>query len=66
MVGVIGYGTAIPRRRIRVQEIARVWGKDGDKIGSGLGIKERQSPHLTKIHALLQWKHRAKPCNQAE
>ncbi len=41
MVGVIGYGTAIPRRRIRVQEIARVWGKDGDKISAGLGVKEK-------------------------
>ncbi|MGB9576956.1 MAG: hydroxymethylglutaryl-CoA synthase [Candidatus Micrarchaeia archaeon] len=37
----MGYGVAIPRLRIKVSEIARVWGKDGESLSDGLGIKEK-------------------------
>ena len=40
-VGIVGYGAYVPRRRIKVEEIARVWSKDGAKISSGLGVKEK-------------------------
>ena len=39
--GIIGYGAAIPRLRIKTTEIARVWGKDGEHIAAGLGVKEK-------------------------
>ena len=39
--GLVGYGVAIPCRRIKTTEIARVWGKDGNKISAGLGLKEK-------------------------
>jgi len=39
--GIIGYGVHVPWRRIRVEEIARVWGKDGKKIAKGLNVKEK-------------------------
>jgi hydroxymethylglutaryl-CoA synthase len=41
MIGIVGYGVAIPMRRIGVREIARVWGKEGKAIEEGLGIKEK-------------------------
>ncbi|VVB98759.1 Hydroxymethylglutaryl-CoA synthase [uncultured archaeon] len=40
-VGIVGYGAYVPRRRITVDEIARVWHKDGKKVSSGLGVKEK-------------------------
>ncbi len=40
-VGIVGYGAHIPRMRIKVEEIARVWNKDGAKISAGLGVKEK-------------------------
>ncbi len=41
MVGISAYGTAIPLRRIRVEEIARQWGKDPSNIKKGLNVKEK-------------------------
>ncbi|MCR4369258.1 MAG: hydroxymethylglutaryl-CoA synthase, partial [archaeon] len=40
-VGIIGYGAYVPRKRIKVDEIARVWNKDGPKISAGLGVLEK-------------------------
>ncbi len=40
-VGIVGYGAYVPIMRITVDEIAKVWNKDGKKIGSGLGVKEK-------------------------
>ncbi|MDD5148839.1 MAG: hydroxymethylglutaryl-CoA synthase [Candidatus ainarchaeum sp.] len=41
MVGIVGYGVQVPLRRITVEEIARVWKKDGKKISAGIGVKEK-------------------------
>ncbi|MFH1780031.1 MAG: hydroxymethylglutaryl-CoA synthase [Candidatus Micrarchaeota archaeon] len=41
MAGIIGYGAFIPRFRIKVEEIARVWGKNAEQTSKGLGIKEK-------------------------
>ena len=41
MVGIIGYGTYVPKYRITVEEIARVWQKDGKAISKGLNVKEK-------------------------
>ena len=40
-VGIVSYGTYVPRMRIKSEEIAKVWEKEGAKIASGLGIKEK-------------------------
>jgi hydroxymethylglutaryl-CoA synthase len=43
--GIVSYGVYIPRFRIRVDEIARVWG-DGDDISEGLRVFEKSVPDL--------------------
>lgn len=40
-VGIVGYGVRIPRMRIKVEEIARVWEKDGKRIAASLGLEEK-------------------------
>ncbi len=39
--GIVSYGAAVPRMRIRVEEIAKVWGKEGGRVAAGLGISEK-------------------------
>lgn len=39
--GIVGYGAYVPRFRITVEEIARVWKKDGKAISASLGVKEK-------------------------
>lgn len=39
--GIVGYDAYIPRKRITVEEIARVWKKNGKAISMGLGVKEK-------------------------
>ena len=41
MVGIITYGAYIPRYRIKVEEIARVWGANAAEISGGLGVFEK-------------------------
>jgi len=40
-VGVVGYGCYIPRYRIKVEEIAKVWGQDPETIKNGLLVYEK-------------------------
>lgn len=44
MVGIITYGAYIPRFRITVEEIARVWGANAAEISGGLGVLEKAVP----------------------
>ena len=41
MVGIVGYGVYVPLYRITVEEIARVWGKNGKSIAESLNVKEK-------------------------
>ena len=53
MVGIITYGVYIPRFRIRVDEIARVWGANADEITGGLGVYEKSVPDLDEDTATI-------------
>ncbi len=44
MAGIIGYGAYIPRNRIRVEEIAKVWGADAPGFKKGLMLEEKSVP----------------------
>ncbi|MBI4170606.1 MAG: hydroxymethylglutaryl-CoA synthase [Candidatus Aenigmarchaeota archaeon] len=43
-IGIAGYGAYIPRFRIKVEEIAKVWGMDANAIKDGLLVEEKSVP----------------------
>ncbi|MFH1200655.1 MAG: hydroxymethylglutaryl-CoA synthase [Candidatus Micrarchaeota archaeon] len=53
MAGIVGYGTFIPKLRIKSEEIARVWGKDPVRVSEGLGIKEKAVAAIDEDSATL-------------
>ncbi|MEJ2421629.1 MAG: hydroxymethylglutaryl-CoA synthase [Acidobacteriota bacterium] len=44
MVGIIGFGAYIPRFRIKVEEIAKVWGADAPSYKKGLMLEQKSVP----------------------
>ncbi len=51
--GIVGYGAYVPKYRIKTEEIARVWGKDGDAISKGLFVKEKAVPAVDEDTATI-------------
>jgi hydroxymethylglutaryl-CoA synthase len=43
-VGIVSYGTYVPRYRITAEEVGRVWGIDGAGMGKNLNIKRKSVP----------------------
>lgn len=44
MVGIVSYGTYIPRYRIKTADIAQAWKKSGDDVINALGVTEKSVP----------------------
>ncbi len=44
MVGIVGYGSYIPKYRIKVEEIAAQWGADASSYKKGLLVEEKSVP----------------------
>jgi hydroxymethylglutaryl-CoA synthase len=45
-VGIVSYGAYIPRYRIKLEDIAAVWGADAASIKKGLKVNEKSVPGL--------------------
>nr|WP_319372722.1 hydroxymethylglutaryl-CoA synthase [uncultured Methanobacterium sp.] len=44
MAGIVGYGVHIPSYRIKVEEIAKVWGDNAQAVSRGLVVNEKSVP----------------------
>jgi hydroxymethylglutaryl-CoA synthase len=44
MAGIVGYGAYAPRYRIKVEEIAKVWGADAPSYKKGLKLEQKSVP----------------------
>jgi len=53
VVGIVGYGVYLPKYRIKIEEIGRVWGKDPESIRKGLGVYEKTVPNLDEDSATM-------------
>jgi len=52
-VGIVSYGAYIPRYRIKVSEIAKVWGADVQSIIGGLRVQEKSVPDMDEDTATI-------------
>ncbi len=52
-VGIVSYGTYIPRFRVNVEEIAKVWGENPSNVKTGLGVYRKSVPDLDEDTATI-------------
>ncbi|MFC1786920.1 hydroxymethylglutaryl-CoA synthase [Halobacteriota archaeon] len=52
-IGITSYGVYIPRYRIKIEEIARVWKDDPESIKKGLKVYEKSVPDMDEDTATI-------------
>ena len=52
-VGIVSYGAYIPRYRIKIEDIARVWGDDAEILKAGLMVFEKSFPDVDEDTATM-------------
>lgn len=52
-IGIVTYGVYIPRYRIKISEIARVWNADAKSIAGGLLVQEKSVPDIDEDTATI-------------
>lgn len=53
MIGIVSYGTYIPRSRIRIADIAAAWQKDADEVSRSLGLTDKSVPGFDEDAATI-------------
>ncbi|MEM2120281.1 MAG: hydroxymethylglutaryl-CoA synthase, partial [Archaeoglobaceae archaeon] len=53
MIGIVSYGTYIPKFRIKIDEIARIWNEDANAIKQSLGVFEKSVPDVDEDTATM-------------
>ncbi len=53
MAGIVSYGTYIPKYRIKVEEIAKIWGENAEAIKNGLGVYEKSVADIDEDTATI-------------
>lgn len=53
MIGIVSYGVYIPKRRIKVSEIALVHGRNGEDVTRSLGLEEKAVASIDEDAATL-------------
>ncbi len=64
-VGIVSYGVYVPRYRIALKDIAKVWREDGDSISRGLGVIEKAVPALDEDTITISVEAALNALNQA-
>jgi len=53
MIGIVSYGTYIPKNRIRITDIAAAWQKDADEVSRSLGLTDKSVPSFDEDAATI-------------
>ncbi len=53
MIGIVSYGTYIPRNRIRIADIAQAWNKDAEEVSRSLGLTDKSVPSFDEDAATI-------------
>jgi hydroxymethylglutaryl-CoA synthase len=61
MAGIVGYGSYVPKHRIKVEAIAKQWGTDAESYRKGLNVQEKSvpAPDQDTITMSVEASHRA-------
>lgn len=53
MIGIVSYGTYVPRNRIRIADIAVAWNKNAEEVSRSLGLTDKSVPSFDEDAATI-------------